>query len=247
MTTRRRNPAPAVIPSPPASSKEGRTASTAGSSWLPQLVKSASTKKYHDIFNMVMLPLLLILGIDKLVRESDTTFQPKVVLGYFVVDILWVLVDPGCVRSPGEILLHHVAVVMGALISLSVPELENMWSRAIFIEVNTVFLVAQRAIPEGTARLVLRVITVLSWIPCRFFTSAYFAHKIYLGYTEQFLSMPQIVLGSVMFIIIFGMQIMWTQRLVAGRLIDEVLRSTLGIEWRKGTSTSNEKFVNEGL
>ena len=53
MTTRRRNPAPAVIPSPPASSKEGRTASTAGSSWLPQLVKSASTKKYHDIFNMV--------------------------------------------------------------------------------------------------------------------------------------------------------------------------------------------------
>ncbi len=46
----------------------------------------------------VMLPLLLILGIDKLVRESDTTFQPKVVLGYFVVDILWVLVDPGCVR-----------------------------------------------------------------------------------------------------------------------------------------------------
>ncbi len=39
--------------------------------------------------------------------------------------------------SPGEILLHHVAVVMGALISLSVPELENMWSRAIFIEVNS--------------------------------------------------------------------------------------------------------------
>lgn len=52
----------------------------------------------RSVVLQVMLPLMLILGIDKLVRESDTTFQPKVVLGYFVVDVLWVLVDPGCVR-----------------------------------------------------------------------------------------------------------------------------------------------------
>lgn len=120
-------------------------------------------------------------------------------------------------------------------------------SPAAFPRPAAVFLVAQRAIPEGAARLALRVITVLSWVPCRFVTSAYFAYQIYIGYTQQFLSPAMIALGTVMFLIIFGMQIMWTQRLVAGRLIDEVLRSTLGIEWRKDTSTSNEKFVNEGL
>jgi uncharacterized membrane protein len=45
-----------------------------------------------------MLPLMLIMVFDGIIRRPETTWQPYFILFYFIVDTSWLLVDPGAVR-----------------------------------------------------------------------------------------------------------------------------------------------------
>lgn len=46
----------------------------------------------------VMLPVMVIMVFDGIIRQPETTFQPYLILFYFIVDTTWLLADPGAVR-----------------------------------------------------------------------------------------------------------------------------------------------------
>lgn len=63
---------------------------------------------------------------------------------YFVVDLLWVVLIPSCVRSPATIIQHHIATILYMLIPYFYPDLCFMMGALLTVEVNTWFLIARR-------------------------------------------------------------------------------------------------------
>jgi len=64
---------------------------------------------------------------------------------YFFVDLLWMLVVPDCVRSPGVIIKHHVVTLAYILIPYNLRRVDWMMGACMLVEVNTWFLIARRS------------------------------------------------------------------------------------------------------
>jgi TLC domain len=67
-----------------------------------------------------------------------------VTAGYFVIDMLWILIVPVCVKSPSVILQHHVAVLIFILIPYHHAAVRYCMGACMSVEVNTWFLIARR-------------------------------------------------------------------------------------------------------
>jgi hypothetical protein len=63
---------------------------------------------------------------------------------YFVVDLLWIILVPQCVRSPTTIIQHHIATILYMLIPWFYPEYRFVMGALLFVEINTWFLIARR-------------------------------------------------------------------------------------------------------
>mmetsp|Transcript_68818 Transcript_68818/g.108513 ORF Transcript_68818/g.108513 Transcript_68818/m.108513 type:complete len:353 (+) Transcript_68818:62-1120(+) len=74
-------------------------------------------------------------------------------LAYFILDILWVLLLPDCVKSPGVILKHHLATVGYIFIPKLRPEHGWLMGACMIVEVNTWFLIARRALNKRGDRM----------------------------------------------------------------------------------------------
>eukprot|EP00804_Cyclotella_cryptica_P007657 CCRYP_015236-RA/>CCRYP_015236-RA protein AED:0.03 eAED:0.03 QI:354/1/1/1/0/0/7/3741/314 len=115
----------------------------------------------HDFFNLVALVPVVVLNFMN--WNWDILFDPRskkniqqawsgdwfspffaVVIGYFVADLIWVILIPKCVKSPGVIIQHHIAT----LIYLVIPYLfrEDGWlmGACLSVEINTWLLIARR-------------------------------------------------------------------------------------------------------
>jgi len=66
-------------------------------------------------------------------------------LAYLIVDILFVLLLPQCVRSPKVIVQHHVATIGYIFIPLFRPQYGWLMGACMIVEVNTWFLIARRS------------------------------------------------------------------------------------------------------
>lgn len=74
-------------------------------------------------------------------------------LAYFILDILWVILLPDCVKSPGVILKHHLATVGYIFIPKLRPEHGWLMGACMIVEVNTWFLIARTALNKRGDRM----------------------------------------------------------------------------------------------
>mmetsp|Transcript_78432 Transcript_78432/g.229968 ORF Transcript_78432/g.229968 Transcript_78432/m.229968 type:complete len:349 (-) Transcript_78432:116-1162(-) len=64
---------------------------------------------------------------------------------YFIVDVLFVLLLPQCVKSPKVIVQHHFATIAYICVPKMRPEYGWLMGACMLVEVNTWFLIARRA------------------------------------------------------------------------------------------------------
>jgi len=115
----------------------------------------------HDFFNLIALVPVVVLNVlnwnwDMLLDpHSKTTMQQAwtgewfppfyaITIGYFVADLIWVLLVPHCVKSPGVIIQHHVATLLYLIIPYRYPEDGWLMGACLSVEVNTWLLIARR-------------------------------------------------------------------------------------------------------
>merc|ERR1719330_579433 len=63
---------------------------------------------------------------------------------YFVVDLLFVVMLPHCVRSPQVIIGHHTATLLYIMVPKTQPKFAWLMGCCMTVEVNTWFLIARR-------------------------------------------------------------------------------------------------------
>lgn len=123
----------------------------------------------HDYFNLVVLVPVTVLNImnwnwdvlySKLSRAASLEAALAAVQGawtgdwfdvffavtaaYFVIDLLWIVLVPVCVKSPATILKHHVAVLLYICIPYYHPAVRYCMGACMTVEINTWFLIARR-------------------------------------------------------------------------------------------------------
>ena len=115
----------------------------------------------HDFWNLVALVPVVVLNIinwnwDILLDfGSKKTMQQAwtgewfplfyaVTIGYFLADLIWVLLEPRCVKSPGVIILHHVATILYLIIPYRFPDTRWLMGACMCVETNTWLLIARR-------------------------------------------------------------------------------------------------------
>jgi hypothetical protein len=115
----------------------------------------------HDFFNLIALVPVVVLNVlnwnwDALLDpNSKVTMQQAwtgewfpifyaITIGYFVADLIWVLLVPHCVKSPGVIIQHHVATLLYLIIPYKYPEDGWLMGACLSVEVNTWLLIARR-------------------------------------------------------------------------------------------------------
>lgn len=65
-------------------------------------------------------------------------------LAYFVIDLLWVVMIPGTVRSPSVIVIHHSIVLVYIMVPWLYHSLGYAMGACMSVELNTWFLIARR-------------------------------------------------------------------------------------------------------
>jgi len=130
---------------------------------LPGLPKHGDdwARDLHDFFNLVILIPVVVLNImnwnwDMLLKtQKNKTFEDYwtgewfnaffiITVMYFLVDLMWIIIVPNCVRSPATIVQHHTATLLYLLIPYYVPEFRCFMGACMSVEVNTWFLIARR-------------------------------------------------------------------------------------------------------
>mmetsp|Transcript_19368 Transcript_19368/g.56223 ORF Transcript_19368/g.56223 Transcript_19368/m.56223 type:complete len:353 (-) Transcript_19368:78-1136(-) len=77
-------------------------------------------------------------------------------VAYFVVDVLFVLLLPHCVRSPKVIVQHHVATLGYIMVPKLRPEYGWIMGACMSVEVNTWFLIARRSFNKNGDKMFTR-------------------------------------------------------------------------------------------
>lgn len=115
----------------------------------------------HDFFNLIVLIPLIALNVMNWNWDRILDFQNKLTFAeawtgewfdvffvstvtYFVVDLLWILVLPRCVKSPSTIVQHHIATLLYLMVPYVSPEIRWCMGACMSVEINTWFLIARR-------------------------------------------------------------------------------------------------------
>lgn len=203
----------------------------------------------HDLFNLVALvPLIVLNGLnwdyDILLngdlRGAWTGHHLKLfflyTLAYFVVDMIWVLKVPNCVKSPGTILKHHIITLVYLLVPVYSPRQWWCMGSCLSVEVNTWFLIARRYFnKQGFAVWVLnlplsfsfriKVISVMFYITwvllrCILYPVLMYVFTLdYLDRWEEVGSPVNILVISVFFQFLFNLlNFKWTVDLILSKI-----------------------------
>jgi hypothetical protein len=173
----------------------------------------------HDFFNLVAL--VPIVGLNVLNWNADKLW--KVVKGtgsirqawtgdwfelffavtflYFLVDLIWILRVPKCVKSPLTILQHHVCTLLYLYIPYAVKDYRWCMGACMSVEVNTYFLIARRVFNQqgfepwvidlSFFSIRIKLISILfyaTWIPIRCMLYPYLLipfYQLWLEYSTK--------------------------------------------------------------
>lgn len=115
----------------------------------------------HDFFNLIVLIPIIVLNVmnwnwdmmfhlnkkqtiaDAWTGEWFDLFFGSTVM-YFLIDLLWILLIPKCVKSPSTIIQHHVVTLLYIMVPFFAPELRWCMGACMSVEINTWFLIARR-------------------------------------------------------------------------------------------------------
>lgn len=115
----------------------------------------------HDFFNLIVLIPVVALNIinwnwemilampkNKSVADAWTGDFFDLFFGvtflYFIIDLLWIILIPSCVKSPSTIIQHHTATMLYVMIPYFIPDYRWCMGACMIVEVNTWFLIARR-------------------------------------------------------------------------------------------------------
>lgn len=115
----------------------------------------------HDFFNLIVLIPIIVLNVmnwnwdlmfrlkkKQTIADAWTGEWFDVFFGctsmYFLVDLLWILVIPKCVKSPSTIMQHHLVTLLYIMVPYYKPELRWCMGACMSVEINTWFLIARR-------------------------------------------------------------------------------------------------------
>jgi len=166
----------------------------------------------HDFFNLIVLIPIIVLNIMN--WNWDLLFFGKkqniadawtgewfdlffwTTVSYFVSDLIWVLLVPKCVKSPGVIIQHHVVTMLYLLVPFYRPHCRWCMGACMSVEINTWFLIARRVfnkqgfppwiIDLSIVSIRLKVISVgfyVTWFGIRVFlypAMLYYLIKVYM-------------------------------------------------------------------
>lgn len=124
---------------------------------------SNRARDVHDMFNLVaLLPVIFLnaanwscLSFRCILVEKGLVFEDLwhgevfwlfwiVTMAYFVVDLVFMIVLPQCVKSPGFIIKHHVATIAYLFVPFFKPDQGWLMGACMSVEINTWFLIARR-------------------------------------------------------------------------------------------------------
>jgi len=149
------------------------------------------SRDVHDWFNIVALIPLCVLnamnwefGKIGSVAPWDWEILWKgkffytfyiITVAYFIIDALWVVVVPNCVRSPGVILQHHFASLAYLTIPGMYPEYGWLLGVCMSVEVNTWLIIARRLFNKtgqgwnvgGFEIKIISILFYITWISIR--------------------------------------------------------------------------------
>eukprot|EP00887_Chlorella_sp_A99_P007069 scaffold2.g7069.t1 len=117
----------------------------------------------HDYANLVLLPILGCLTVAGLAGLWDPVQVTYAFTAYTLLDMAWIAVEPEAVPSkPTLILVHHAFTLLLLCIPLRFPHLAiyTCWDGC--VEINTLFLIARRAVPRH-----YRLFNALYWVCLR--------------------------------------------------------------------------------
>uniref|UniRef100_A0A7S2HDI3 TLC domain-containing protein n=1 Tax=Helicotheca tamesis TaxID=374047 RepID=A0A7S2HDI3_9STRA len=119
----------------------------------------------HDFFNLIVLIPIIVLNAmnwdwDMLLGKTSTQSAAETVVNawtgewfslfwditflYFMIDLIWVLLVPHCVKSPGTIIQHHIATLGYIFVPYTYSKCQWCMGACMSVEVNTWFLIARR-------------------------------------------------------------------------------------------------------
>jgi len=115
---------------------------------------------YHDLFNLVNLPLVVLTNVLYLLDTSSERFyylQQFLFNAYLIADTIWLLLKPDSVASASSVLPHHVICIIGWNVPLldkllafyrglpqPSPEYARFTCSGALVEINTFLLIARR-------------------------------------------------------------------------------------------------------
>lgn len=124
---------------------------------------SNRARDVHDMFNLVsLLPVIFLnasnwscLSARCILVEKGLAFEELwhgeafwpfwiVTMAYFVVDLIFMIVLPQCVKSPSVIIKHHVATIGYLFVPFCKPGKGWLMGACMSVEINTWFLIARR-------------------------------------------------------------------------------------------------------
>lgn len=101
----------------------------------------------HDWTNVVVLSVISVVALWSLQQGEESQGHLAVVVVtsiYLVLDVVWILLQPGMVKAPLSIVAHHVVTLIVLADPAVVPEHRANASRALVVEINTVLLTVRR-------------------------------------------------------------------------------------------------------
>mmetsp|Transcript_34462 Transcript_34462/g.41575 ORF Transcript_34462/g.41575 Transcript_34462/m.41575 type:complete len:310 (-) Transcript_34462:156-1085(-) len=123
----------------------------------------------HDFFNLVaLIPIIVLNGMnwnwEKLLKSVDENLQNysihfdlqnswtgdwfdvffRTTILYFIIDLIWVVVVPKCVKSSNTIVYHHIATLGYLSVPYVNPRYQWCMGACMSVEINTWFLIARR-------------------------------------------------------------------------------------------------------
>jgi len=208
----------------------------------------------HDWFNLVALVPVIVLNLRNwscsqgafcglLSSALPSLWHGEVFIAfwwitfmYFVIDVMWMIVLPGCVRSPKVIIQHHVATIGYIMIPYLRPQYGWLMGACMLVEVNTWFLIARRsfnkngdkpfttgvALQKSVRLLLVSLCFYVSWFVIRLGFYPYLLVVIVLEWYKYSVQVGTpvniIAITPIMQCIFIFLNIKWTTDLIRSKL-----------------------------
>lgn len=143
----------------------------------------------HDIFNLLVLPFVVVLDVRFVLGGSMDVPENRrfwvflwFTVGYIVLDMLWVILFPKCVKSQATIIVHHAVTLLYMCIPMYNPVTRYAMAVCLSVELNTWFLIMRRnPLTKKSAALktIVKVFFYVSWYVIRIGLYPYMVYDVY--------------------------------------------------------------------